>query len=67
MSVCWRIDESLGGDGIVASKDIQSIADLKGKVVAFPERTVSQFYLNVLLKKAGLSEADIEPVEMTRR
>jgi NitT/TauT family transport system substrate-binding protein len=57
------IDESLGGDGIIASNDIRSIADLRGKTVAFPERTVSQFYLNVLLKNAGLSEADIEPVE----
>jgi NitT/TauT family transport system substrate-binding protein len=59
------IDESLGGDGIIARKDIRSIADLRGKSVAFPERTVSQFYLNVLLKGAGLSEADIKPVEMS--
>ena len=59
------IDESLGGDGIIASNDIQSIADLRGKAVAFPKRTVSQFYLNVLLKNTGLSEADIEPVEMS--
>ena len=41
------------------------IADLEGKTVAFAERTVSQFYLNVLLKEAGLSEADIETVEMS--
>jgi NitT/TauT family transport system substrate-binding protein len=59
------LDESRGGDGIVATKDIRSIADLKGKVVAFPERTVSQFFLNVLLKEAGLGQADIEHVEMT--
>ena len=59
------IDELLGGDGIIASNDIQSIADLRGKAVAFPKRTVSQFYLNVLLKNTGLSEADIEPVEMS--
>ncbi len=54
------LTESLGADGIIASNDIRSIADLKGKTVAFAERTVSQFYLNVLLKEAGLSEADIE-------
>ena len=52
--------QSLGADGIVATNDIRSIADLEGKTVAFAERTVSQFYLNVLLKEAGLSEADIE-------
>jgi NitT/TauT family transport system substrate-binding protein len=59
------IDESLGGDGIIARNDIQSIADLRGKAVAFPRRTVSEFYLNVLLKNAGLSATDIEPVEMS--
>jgi NitT/TauT family transport system substrate-binding protein len=59
------IDESLGGDGIIANNDIRSIADLRGKAVAFPKRAVSEFFLNVLLKNAGLSEADIEPVEMS--
>jgi NitT/TauT family transport system substrate-binding protein len=61
----FTLTESLGADGIVATNDIQSIADLRGKMVAFAERTVSQFYLNVLLKDAGLSEADIEPVNMS--
>jgi NitT/TauT family transport system substrate-binding protein len=61
----FTLTESLGADGIVASNDIQSIADLRGKTVAFAARTVSQFYLNVLLKEAGLSQADIEPVEMS--
>ena len=42
-----------------------SIADLKGKMVAFPKGTVSQFFLNVLLKEAGLSEADIETVDLS--
>jgi NitT/TauT family transport system substrate-binding protein len=64
--VCiMALDESLGADGILANNDIQSIADLKGKVVGRAARTVSQFFLNVLLKDAGLSEADIEPVEMS--
>ena len=34
-------------------------------MVAFAERTVSQFYLNVLLRDAGLSQADIETVNMS--
>jgi NitT/TauT family transport system substrate-binding protein len=61
----FTMTESLGADGIVASKDIRSIAELKGRTVAFAERTVSQFYLNVLLKEAGLSQAEIEHVEMS--
>src|SRR6476620_11326169 len=40
------IDDSNGGDGIVAIKDIKSIADLKGKKVAVNEGSVSDVYLN---------------------
>ena len=61
----FALDDSKGGDGIVAAKDIKTIADLKGKKVAFGEGTVSQFYLNVLLKEAGLKESDIQAVNMT--
>ncbi len=64
--VCvFVMDESLGADGILARNEIRSIAGLRGKVVAFAERTVSEFYLNVLLKEAGLSEADIKPLNMS--
>ena len=59
------IDDSNGGDGIVANKDIKSVADLKGKKVAVNEGSVSQFYLNVLLTKAGLKESDLQTVNMT--
>ena len=58
------VDNSKGGDGVVANKDITSIAGLKGKKVAFEQGSVSQFFLNALLKDAGMSEADIEPVNM---
>jgi NitT/TauT family transport system substrate-binding protein len=58
------VDNSKGGDGIAANKDITKIEDLKGKKVAFEEGSVSQFFLNALLKDAGMSQADIEPVNM---
>ncbi len=58
------VDNSKGGDGVVANKDITSIADLKGKKVAFEQGSVSQFFLNALLKDNGMTEADIEPVNM---
>ena len=61
----FALDDSKGGDGVVANKDIKTIADLKGKKVAFNEGSVSQFYINVLLKKAGLKESDIDAVNMT--
>jgi NitT/TauT family transport system substrate-binding protein len=58
------LTDSKGGDGILATNDIRSIADLKGKAVAFGYRGISEFYLNVLLKEAGLSEADIDVVDL---
>jgi NitT/TauT family transport system substrate-binding protein len=61
------LSHSQGGDGIVASADILTVADLKGRTVAFQEHALPQFYLNVLLHRAGLSEADIEPVFLPSR
>jgi NitT/TauT family transport system substrate-binding protein len=56
------LDDSRGADGIVANKDIRSIADLKGKTVAVAVDSSMQFYLNLLLREAGLSEADLGEV-----
>ena len=61
----FAIDGSRGGDGVVADKEIESVADLKGKRVAFTEGSVSQFYINVLLEEAGLEQSDIEAVDMS--
>ncbi len=58
------VDNSKGGDGVVANKDITSIAGLKGKKVAFEQGSVSQFFLNALLKDAGMTQDDIEAVNM---
>jgi NitT/TauT family transport system substrate-binding protein len=58
------LDDSRGGDGILATNDIQTISDLKGKSVAFGHRSVPQFYVNVLLRDVGLSETDIEVVDL---
>ena len=61
----FAIDDSKGGDGIVANKEIESVADLEGKSVAYAEGSVSQFYLGVVLKEAGLSIKDVETQNMT--
>ena len=59
------LDESAGGDGIVSTKSITSVADLEGKKVAANEGSVSQFWLNVLLKKQGMSQKDVDLVNMS--
>ncbi|UUD63118.1 ABC transporter substrate-binding protein [Pseudomonas seleniipraecipitans] len=59
------LDESHGGDGIVVHTDIANMQGLKGKAVAVNEGSVSQFWLSYLLKKEGMSMADIEVQNMT--
>ena len=55
-TVVLALDESAGGDGIVASRSIQSIADLKGKRVGFQTGLPGHFFLLYMLHKAGLTE-----------
>ena len=58
----FAIAESSGGDGLIANRDIKDIADLRGKTVAVQPGTSRQFYLNALLREAGLNETDITTV-----
>lgn len=62
--VVLMLDDSKGGDGIVASKEIKSITDLKGKKVAFKESSVSEWFIAYLLMENGLSLKDIGVVNM---
>lgn len=59
------VDNSSGGDGVVANKDIETVADLRGRSVAFEEGSVSQFFINALLRREGLTQDDIKMVNMT--
>jgi NitT/TauT family transport system substrate-binding protein len=57
-------DLSMAADAILAGKDIASVADLKGKQVAFEQGTTSDILLNYALRKNGMSIADVTPVPM---
>jgi len=61
----YALDDSHGGDGILAPADVGSIADLKGREIAMNEGSVSQFWFSILLKQAGLSEKDVSITNMT--
>jgi NitT/TauT family transport system substrate-binding protein len=58
------LDDSSGGDGVVATNAITSLADLKGKTIAVADGSLSEFYLLVLLKQAGLTESDVKLVDL---
>ncbi len=63
-TITMAIDESNGADGIVATSDIKTVADLRGKRVAFQRGLPSEFFLRALLQQNGLSLADLKPVDM---
>jgi NitT/TauT family transport system substrate-binding protein len=58
------IDESVGGDGVVVDGAIQSVADLRGKAVASEPNIPGRLLLQVALKKAGMTLADVKMKEI---
>ena len=59
------LDDSFGGDGVLVRDDVNSLKDLKGKQVGMNQGSVSQFWFNILLKREGMTEADLEITNMT--
>jgi NitT/TauT family transport system substrate-binding protein len=64
VKIVTLLDFSLNADAILAGKDIQSIADIKGKEVAFEQGTTSDILLNYALANNGMTIADVKPVPM---
>ncbi|MBJ7603270.1 MAG: ABC transporter substrate-binding protein [Candidatus Dormibacteraeota bacterium] len=61
----FPIDASVGGDGILAKNDIQSVKDLKGKTVAVNQGSVSEWFLAQVLKRNGMSPSRIAAATWT--
>ena len=64
LSLLIGLDESSGGDGIVAKNTIASVPDLKGQTIAVQMGSVSQFLLSEALDKAGLKLSDVKTIDM---
>ncbi len=58
--IIGTIDESLGGDGVIADGSIAKPADLKGKIVAVEPNIPARLILQMELKKVGLSLKDVK-------
>ncbi|BBE51231.1 Putative thiamine biosynthesis protein [Ferriphaselus amnicola] len=63
--VVMPIDYSNGGDAVLADMSIKTIADLKGKKVAYAPLSPSDFLISYALKINGMSDKNISPVNMT--
>ena len=57
--IIGTIDESLGGDGVVADEAIKSVADLKGKTVAVEPNIPARLLLQMELKKVNMTLKDL--------
>jgi len=65
LKVAVVTDNSHGGDGLVVTPEITSVQDLKGKKVATEIGTIAHFFLLTILGDAGLSEQDVNFINMT--
>src|SRR6266536_3831966 len=63
--VVLGLDASVGGDGIVAKKDISSVAQLKGEKVAVSEGSTSEWLRAYGRDKHGMCLDEVEKVDMT--
>lgn len=59
-----QLDISNGADGILATEDVQSVRDLKGKKIAAQKNFVSEAFLNYLLVAEGMSPSDVQVIDM---
>lgn len=65
IKVVWALDDSFGGDGILAKNGINGVKDLKGKRVAFHVGSTSHHFLLTVLSANGMSQKDIVAINMT--
>ena len=65
--IIGTIDESVGGDGVIADGSIKSVADLKGKTVAAEPNIPARLLLQMELKKAGLTFNDLQIKDIATR
>jgi len=65
ISFVCAMDQSYGGDGIIASADIQSVEDLAGKTVGLDKSSTSYFFFLAIIDKYNVDESTIDIQEMT--
>jgi NitT/TauT family transport system substrate-binding protein len=65
LKIVLFFDASSGGDGIVSRKEIAAVRDLKGKRVSAELSAITHFVLLSALSQAGLTEKDVEVVNLS--
>jgi NitT/TauT family transport system substrate-binding protein len=58
--IIGTIDESVGGDGVIADDTVKTVADLRGKTVAAEPNIPARLLLQMELKKAQMTLGDLQ-------
>ncbi len=58
--IIGTIDESVGGDGVIADDSVKSVTDLKGKAIAAEPNIPARLLLQMKLKEEGLTLSDLQ-------
>ena len=64
LKVVMVIDSTDGADQLIASSDINSVADLKGKRIGVGLGSYSELFVREILKKNGVSAGDVQFVNV---
>jgi NitT/TauT family transport system substrate-binding protein len=62
ITIVLQLDQSRGAETLIVSKGISTLADLKGKRIAYEELTRSDLLLRTALAQSGLSISDVRVV-----
>jgi NitT/TauT family transport system substrate-binding protein len=62
--IVMAFDQSSGADGIIAKKDIKTIAELKGRTIAVQPGLTGHFLLMYVLSRNGLTPKDVKITDM---
>ncbi|HEX8089995.1 MAG TPA: ABC transporter substrate-binding protein [Blastocatellia bacterium] len=62
--IIFVFDRSLGSDGILTKKSVNSMLDLKGRKVALEPGFTGHFFFLALLNEAGMQPSDVQIVPM---
>ena len=63
-TVLLAMDESSGGDGVIAGANIQTVSDLKGKTVGLDTSSTAYFFFLSVLDANGMNKSDVTIVDM---
>ncbi|MDC1205629.1 ABC transporter substrate-binding protein [Candidatus Pacebacteria bacterium] len=57
-------DATFGMDAVVATHDIQNVADLRGKTIGVPLGTAYEYELDVVLERNGITHTEVTEVDV---